>query len=235
MVDSRAGRVLDPGERSMVDEDEWEWIEEHATRRLRPPADRDLAAAAAGARACTTSRRGTRRCATAPGARSAAHLGEKLRQGARPRALGGVRRVARAHDGRSSSAVGTGERGEPPATIVALSGDVHHAYLAEVGFPPGTGMRSTRLAGDVLAVPQPARRQGAHGHALHGLARRRACSCARWRARRASRTPSVRWRYAHDEPWFDNQVATLELDGRQRAASCSRRRVRARGRASIRR
>ena len=26
--------------------------------------------------------------------------------------------------------------------------------------------------------------------------------------------PSVRWRYAHDEPWFDNQVATLELDGR---------------------
>ena len=26
--------------------------------------------------------------------------------------------------------------------------------------------------------------------------------------------PSVRWRYAHDDPWFDNQVATLELDGR---------------------
>ena len=26
--------------------------------------------------------------------------------------------------------------------------------------------------------------------------------------------PSVRWRYVHDEPWFDNQVATLELDGR---------------------
>jgi hypothetical protein len=26
--------------------------------------------------------------------------------------------------------------------------------------------------------------------------------------------PSVRWRYAHDDPWFDNQVATLELEGR---------------------
>ena len=26
--------------------------------------------------------------------------------------------------------------------------------------------------------------------------------------------PSVRWRYVHDEPWFDNQVAMLELDGR---------------------
>ena len=28
-------------------------------------------------------------------------------------------------------------------------------------------------------------------------------------------TPSVRWRYVHDEPWFDNQVAMLEFDGRK--------------------
>jgi hypothetical protein len=26
--------------------------------------------------------------------------------------------------------------------------------------------------------------------------------------------PNVRWRYVHDKPWFDNQVAMLELDGR---------------------
>jgi hypothetical protein len=26
--------------------------------------------------------------------------------------------------------------------------------------------------------------------------------------------PSVRWRYVHDEPWFDNQIATLVLQGR---------------------
>ena len=25
----------------------------------------------------------------------------------------------------------------------------------------------------------------------------------------------MRWRYAHDKPWFDNQVAMLELDGRK--------------------
>src|SRR3954464_12033282 len=30
MIASRAGRVLDPGHRSMVDSDEWHWIEEHA-------------------------------------------------------------------------------------------------------------------------------------------------------------------------------------------------------------
>ena len=31
MIDSRAGRVLDPGNRAMVDHDEWRWITEHAT------------------------------------------------------------------------------------------------------------------------------------------------------------------------------------------------------------
>jgi hypothetical protein len=27
--------------------------------------------------------------------------------------------------------------------------------------------------------------------------------------------PPVRWRYVHDEPWFDNQVGTLILEGRK--------------------
>ena len=30
MIDSRAGRVLDEGERSMLDDAEWEWVEQHA-------------------------------------------------------------------------------------------------------------------------------------------------------------------------------------------------------------
>ena len=82
MIDSRAGRVLTPGERSMVDAGEWRLDHRARHRRLRPPADRHLAAAVPRARRCTTSRPGTRRSATARGARSAAKLGEKLRQGA---------------------------------------------------------------------------------------------------------------------------------------------------------
>src|SRR3712207_9035275 len=31
VVDARGGRVLERGRRSMVDADEWRWIEEHAT------------------------------------------------------------------------------------------------------------------------------------------------------------------------------------------------------------
>ena len=32
MVDSRAGRVLEPGERSMLDEDEWAWLDDRIGR-----------------------------------------------------------------------------------------------------------------------------------------------------------------------------------------------------------
>ena len=95
MIDSRAGRVLEPGRaldarRGRVAAGS----SEHAQRRRRPPADRHLAAVAAARRRCTTSRPGTRRCATAPGAARCARWGEKMRQGARPRALGRVRRLA---------------------------------------------------------------------------------------------------------------------------------------------
>lgn len=34
--------------------------------------------------------------------------------------------------------------------------------------------------------------------------------------------PSVRWRYVHDEPWFDNQVGTLILEGRKATFSLAR-------------
>ena len=45
MIDSRAGRVLDPRNRSMVDPDEWAVDRGERARRRRAPADRHLAAA----------------------------------------------------------------------------------------------------------------------------------------------------------------------------------------------
>ena len=78
-------------------------------------------------------------------------------------------------------AIGTGERGEPPASIVALSGDVHHAYLFEVGYPRGTGMRTRRLAGRLLALPQPARQEASGARSGSAMSRP-----AAWRARARS-------------------------------------------------
>ena len=65
-------------------------------------------------------------------------------------------------------AVGTGERGKPPATIVALSGDVHHAYLDRGRLP----------ARDRDAVDAPGRRR-ARRSATRSTTRS-ARSCASW-------------------------------------------------------
>ena len=152
--------------------------------RLRPPRHRHVAAGAARARAAPP--RGVER-------------GRLRRRVGRPRRARRARSCARASTsstGRRSSDcfsrlavlledVAAGRRGPAPATIVLLSGDVHHAYVAEAWFP-GRERGEPRPAGDVLADPQPARQ----ARAPRCCARR---SRARWRpcARRLSRAAGV--------------------------------------------
>jgi hypothetical protein len=109
-------------------------------------------------------------------------------------------------------AIGAGELGKPPPPIVALSGDVHHAYLFEVGYPRGTGMKSRVWQ----AVCSPYRnplakreRQSIRVGMSHWFA-----VITRALARLAGvRDPGIGWRMTGDGPWFDNQVATLVIDG----------------------
>jgi hypothetical protein len=212
VMDSRAGRVLEPGARSMFDEDEWRWIEEHARgdcKHLLLGTSLPLLLAP-GMHYLEAWDEAL--CDGAWG-RPGAVAGEKLRQGldlehwaafgeSLERMMGIVR------------AVGTGERGEAPASIVALSGDVHHAYLAEVGFPPGTGMSSSAWQATCSPFRNPL--DNKERTVMRFMASEPASRLMRALAGAAGvEAPSVRWRYAHDEPWFDNQVATLELDGRK--------------------
>ena len=141
-------------------------------------------------------------------------MGEKVRQGA------DLEHWAAFHDSfetmcRHIREVGTGQHGEPPATIVALSGDVHHAYLAEVAYRRGTGMRSQVWQ----AVCSPFRNPLDHNERRmmrFGASRARHAAIARLLARGARvAPPSVRWRYVHDEPWFDNQVGDADPRGPQ--------------------
>jgi hypothetical protein len=212
MLDSRAGRVLQPGVRSMVDPREWRWIEEHARGDVPhlllgtslplflTPALHDLEAWNEAV------------CDGAWG-RTAAWVGEKVRQGA------DLEHWAAFHDAFDGMCnlirdVGTGERGEPPATIVALSGDVHHAYLAEVAYRRGTGMRSQVWQ----AVCSPFRNplDERERRIIRFAASPFGAALARLVARSARVPPPlVRWRYAHEQPWFDNQVASLVLDDRR--------------------
>ncbi|MDQ3871002.1 MAG: alkaline phosphatase family protein, partial [Chloroflexota bacterium] len=141
MIDSRAGRVLEGDQRRcMVDDAEWQWIDGHANG--------DFDHLLLGTSLPFLLGRGMHYleawneavCAGAWGS-AAARLGEKVRQGIDLEhwsAFGeSFRKLADLIE-----AVGAGRRGEPPASIVVLSGDVHHAYLAEVAFRRSENVQS---------------------------------------------------------------------------------------------
>jgi hypothetical protein len=96
---------------------------------------------------------------------------------------------------------------------VLLSGDVHHAYLAEVAFRREAKVRSAVYQ----AVCSPFRNAlDTHERQMLRLALTRpgtAVACALARAAGA-RDPDIRWRIT-EGPFFDNQVATVQTDGRR--------------------
>jgi hypothetical protein len=109
--------------------------------------------------------------------------------------------------------IGSGRRGEPPASIVALSGDVHHAYLFEVGYPKGTGLKSTVWQAVCSPYRNPLEAKERQTIRI-GMSRGFAV-VARALARLAGvKDPGIGWRMIGDGPWFDNQVASLVIDGR---------------------
>jgi hypothetical protein len=104
--------------------------------------------------------------------------------------------------------VATGKRGPAPGTVTFLSGDVHHSYVAEAN-----------VEGDcrvLQAVCSPIRnklpRKVALGMAMlsHGFF----TPITRFLAMLARvPRPELEWRITHG-PWYDNNLATLETDGR---------------------
>jgi hypothetical protein len=118
------------------------------------------------------------------------------------------------------SELGAGRRGDPPASITFLSGDVHHAYVAEAAFRRGTGMRSAVWQ----AVCSPFR-NALDSHERAGIEfsltpAGRAIGRALARAA-GVRDPDMRWRF-REGPLYDNQVATLTLDGRSASVRLER-------------
>jgi hypothetical protein len=112
--------------------------------------------------------------------------------------------------------IGSGEHssGPPPASIIVLSGDVHHGYLAEIQLKEGAGTESSVYQ----AVSSPSRNP-------LGLPERLALlsgwtkpgelvgkTLARLTGVEA---PKVCWRLMHEKPWFDNHISTLEFRGRE--------------------
>jgi hypothetical protein len=108
--------------------------------------------------------------------------------------------------------VAAGRRGSAPGSIVLLSGDVHYAYLAEARIA-----REQTQSRVFQAVCSPFR------HSLDPplqIANRLACTRAAHsigallaRSVRLPRSP-LAWRIT-DGPYYENEVATVELRGRE--------------------
>lgn len=210
VIDSRAGRLLRGERREMVGDEEWRWVDEQlhgdvdhlliATSLpfLLPRAIHDVEGWNEAV------------CAGAWGA-TAARLGEGLRRAIDLEHWAAFRSSFERLT-RTVRQVAAGERGRPPASIVFLSGDVHYAYLAEGRFPDQPF--ATKI---FQAVCSPFR------HSLNPpLERANKIAFGRTAERlgavlaRSARVPkpSMTWTMSHG-PYFENEVATLELDGRE--------------------
>ena len=221
VMDSRAGRVLENGRRAMVDDYEWEWIVEQSTGDF----DHLLYATSLPV-------------LLSPGMHHVEAWNEALCDGAWGNAVASVgEKLRQAIDlehwaafgesfGKLShllEEVGAGRRGRAPASIVALSGDVHHAYLAEVAFRRDAGVRSAAYQAVCSPVRNPLGKP-------EQLFMRAAASRTTERIGHAlARTagvpdPILRWRLDGGLK-FDNQIATLDLDGREATLTLERTRV----------
>jgi hypothetical protein len=219
MVDSRAGRILEPGKRTMVDDDEWAFIERSATS-----SDREHLLIGTSLP-----------WLMAPGMHHLEAWSEAVGEGAWGKLPArGAESLRQAIDlehwpafGRSFrrltdmvERIASGKCGEPPSTIVALSGDVHHAYLAEVAFPKGTGAHSRVYQ----AVCSPFRNplDTRERRVIKAISTRAAAAVTRAMARRAGvPDPGIRWRL-RQKAVFDNVVATLHLEGKDASLTIQR-------------
>ena len=124
----------------MLNDEEWAWLEQH----LRGDFDHLLIGTSDPlvlAPALHHAERWGEAVARGAWGEAAARQGEKLRRAADFDHWAAFGESFERLTGLLARA-GAGEFGEPPATITVLSGDVHHAYLAELAFPRSAGVRS---------------------------------------------------------------------------------------------
>ena len=222
VVDSRAARVLQPEERSMLDDQELAWLDE----RMRGDVDHLLVGTSLPV-------------LLGPALHHVEALGEALAEGRFGR-LGGrfgewLRKTADLEHwaafqegfvelARMTVEVASGARGRAPRSVTFLSGDVHHSYVAEAWADPATGRtlvsRVVQATCSPIRNPLPRFMKGFLKVAALGKAR----PTGRLLAGRVPRSP-LRWELT-EGPWYDNNLAVLELQPEQLHLPWSRGEVR---------
>ena len=212
VIDSRCGRILADGARSMVSEAEFAWIVEQvggdydhlllgtSLPWLLPRALHDLEA---WNEEMATGNHGRRRARWAERLRRAADLEHWAAFGRSFEALASL-----------LAAVATGQRSPsaPPASVCVLSGDVHHAYAAQAQYPDTTLSQVFQLTCSPLHNFVPAAMKLAFRSAWSAAAER--CASAVLRLTGPVPRPSLSWKRLCG-PSFGNQIATLLIDGRR--------------------
>ncbi|MDT0277223.1 alkaline phosphatase D family protein [Blastococcus goldschmidtiae] len=213
MIDSRAGRVLEEQHRRMLDEDEFAWVEAAMRRAVDEGVEHLIVGTSLPwllPHAIHNIERWNETLNIRHHTRWRGRLSEKIRQAADLEhwsAFGhSFERL-----GAALTAVARGEHGRAPATALVLSGDVHHAYAAELVRPGGLKARVHQLTVSPLhnQAPHPIR----IGFKI-GWSR----AARRWTARLARLAKSEPTALQWDKqagPFFGNQIGELVLDGRE--------------------
>ena len=209
VVDSRSGRVLGPGRRAMLSEPEWQSLEHH----LRGDCDHLLVATTLPLlleRPVHDLQGWNEVVAGGAWGPRAARWGERLRQALDLEHWAAFRDSFDRLVHRLGE-VGAGRLGAAPSTVLVLSGDVHHSYLAPVAYPSDRGVESAvvQLVSSPLRNAVPRRLQRAFGFARSRSARLAGRLLA---ASAGVPPPAVSWS-ATSPPLHGNTVATLRLDG----------------------
>jgi hypothetical protein len=207
VLDSRAARSVSPGRREIMDDEEWSWFVGQVAGDVQhlllassvpfflPPGTHH-------GQACNE--------AVCDGAwgRVAARVGEALRRRMVLDHWASFQRSFRRMAALLEE-IAAGSRGGRPASIVMLSGDVHHCYLAEVGFRGG----AKATAPVWQAVCSGFRKELAASERLVmrlGSARPLASLTSRLARAAGVPAPGIGWRLV-ERPRFGNQLGTVEL------------------------
>ena len=207
VIDSRNGRVLKPGSRAMVDDEEWAWVVE----QCRAPA-RDLLIATSlpvlVPGGLHDLQMWSERICDGVWGRWAARLGERLRQAldledwaAFAKSFAAMMELL--------GALGSGQHGPAPRTISLLSGDIHFSYRALLQFPPELGVQSriNQLVSSPIRNALAGRDRHVLAFASSGIGRR-----VGHLLRRSVRVPpgEVSWEL-EEGPFFANEMSQLTL------------------------
>ncbi|MER7971247.1 alkaline phosphatase D family protein [Streptomyces sp. NPDC096080] len=212
MADSRAARVLDEDRRAMLHPAEFAWLREQA---LDAPEECDHLLVGTSLPwllphlVHDAERWDAALCRGERGPRWA-RFGERLRRTA------DLEHWAAFPESFESLAALLAEAGsgpQAPATVLVLSGDVHHAYVAEPRWPPGTSAPDARVLQLTCSPVHNSVPVWVKAGFRFGWSR-----VARALGRRLARhgrcpRPGVSWRRTGG-PWFGNQLMTLTVRGR---------------------